>query len=1104
MGSSCNVRDPLVNYCDRFTDGWALVGAFTDSIAASTLVEVSPAAGPAAVNTNASLSVVKDANKQAWEANSALGQVTEGKALNLGTQPSMGENHLVSIDIYELFISAVLAMVSYHLARFHNHLPLNSRTLLSPAAVMSVSPNSSDFDESSEPRQASTMVTLDVRLTDAGTLILISSTASSGASRLRPTAWNDNGSLEPGRLDLRLSPGGQIVKLAGSTASATGVMRAEAAAPFERPDVDMQIPETRLEDAWKSRVQGWLAGKGIYLQHPTARDWVQVLTASSRAPTRDNEVSPQEDRSGDLQFLWPRELCYTLAEAQSNCLDTGVEHLQVSDQESGLHDPLGFAEDWFKSKSIRDDQLEAARSTRQIDELLAQQSRASETAILDHNSMDEPYIRAVNYLDLHAAGTIYPTPPDGTHIQGSTGPHISNEIGLTPENGEVAHFDQGASLGANNEHGSARPLQVNEGVYETGERRRSDASQLAMLSAGYDASNGDMFGDMDGDMFGTSGITEADFSFFDEPDLEDTGDQTFDSMDPTSRADPSSHLGLACQSVPEGDFATLTGGNPGSHDMLSGLTPSIGMQTFEHNADGLTHKYLTEQEEPLPMEADVELNQGTPITNGAGDGAGDVEGPGFPSPPLSPISVRNKLLPRLEDSLVAQARSHIAVVDEASRHHTNGARFEEGVFGRVAFARTVDFSDGKYGDDGRFSGKVAEGVAHQNGQSRKSDIPSIGFPSSARSHSQANDVDSVSNLSIQNDDVGLDSDNSSELGEAPTEAAFRTHLSSLEDTDDKDLSKDTSAVAGVKRKRDSLDCKDTLVEEASPLIRQLSINNDKAQIELPSLSCFVPSASALPLKPTEPYNSKDTRKAVGLSDEDYIRVAQILTDQVVSSSLSTYQLSPTLRDGIPSIPTAQAGKDEQATMTEVIGSIFCGSSLCDLETYAAIEETTWESPSNMRSLNKHPRSTKTNDGPGGLGSHIFRLNAPHIRVQRADTPLEVLSPALPFWETLGFGPVNGTKDVRAFCICPSIQGLDDAADAFLEGLGSAYESCKFGSHTRGYYPNSPSPGLVPIAGGEANSSLESHVERIVAACEELGETTSPVRRNRLTIIQVHS
>lgn len=1078
--------------CDRYTNDYTLIGILTSSITAPTLLDLPPTAPLAPPSVNASLRTVKDINNQVWEANASLGITTEDKDTNQGLQLTMGDDGVSSVDIYENFISAVLAMVSYNLAYYHNYLPLNSRTFLSPAAAMSILPNWSDLNQSSEPRGGSTLVTLDVRLTDMGTLIVTSSVVSSKISRLRPSSWDDDSWLQAAELELSLSPGGQTAKHIGPAVSSTDIMLAESAPSSERPYVDVPLREMLLIDTWKVRVKAWLVGKGIHLADTTPRDWVKVLTTSSRAPTAGNGGLSQKDGSHELQFLWPRELCYTRVIAYSDRLYASDNCLQISEVDAGSYDPLSFAEDWFKSKLLRHEQLEAARSARQADEALAQHSRVSETMLLENNAMDEPYIRVVNYLDLHAAGTIYPTPPDGTHTQGSTGAHISNEIGSTPDNGDVGNCDQSASVGANQEHGLTTATQIDEGLSESGERRRSDASQIAMLSAAYDASNVDMFGDMDGDMFGTSGITEADFSFFDQPDMEDAGDEISGPADHASLADASSRINSVSQSTPQnmaGDFPIHSCRDSRSHDIHSGHTNSIAIDNNAQNADDMHYQHLLDPEAPMSVQAGIDPYQGTPlIRSGADEGTGGVGDNDFLSPPLSPVSVRQRILPKLENSLVTLAGPQPAVPDGVSKHCTTDTSSQESGFGRVKFARAVDFSDGKYRDDGRFSSHLQGGVSHQESRSLTSDIPSIGLPTARRKDSRVNTVRRISNTSVPSEDTALDSDVVSELDGGDSEDAFETQVSPTANTDSMDLGEDTSV--GVKRKRDSSHGDNAPAEVPSTqTTKQPPPDESEAGYQLPSLSRFDPSASAWPLPRSEPQSGKYKRKAVGLSDDDYIRVAQILTDQVVSSSLGCYGHVNTLNSGTAEPPMVFAGKEVQSAVGKVIRSIFPTSSLCDLETYAAIKETTWESPTNVRALNKHSRWAKTGgDGSGGLESHISRLNAPHIRVQRAETPLEVLSPSVPFWETLGFGPVNGTKDVRAFCICPPMQGLEDAADSFLKGLGSAYESCKLGSHTRGDYPKSPRPGLVPIVGGEATPSLENTVNQIIVACEEFGKT----------------
>ncbi|KAG6361525.1 hypothetical protein INS49_009752 [Diaporthe citri] len=53
-----------------------------------------------------------------------------------------------------------------------------------------------------------------------------------------------------------------------------------------------------------------------------------------------------------------------------------------------------------------------------------------------------------------------------------------------------------------------------------------------------------------------------------------------------------------------------------------------------------------------------------------------------------------------------------------------------------------------------------------------------------------------------------------------------------------------------------------------------------------------------------------------------------------------------------------------------------------------------------------------------------------------------------FWETLGLGPSQGSKNVHAVCVFPGLDGVADFAGILLERLHNVYESLKLGSFER--------------------------------------------------------
>ena len=96
-----------------------------------------------------------------------------------------------------------------------------------------------------------------------------------------------------------------------------------------------------------------------------------------------------------------------------------------------------------------------------------------------------------------------------------------------------------------------------------------------------------------------------------------------------------------------------------------------------------------------------------------------------------------------------------------------------------------------------------------------------------------------------------------------------------------------------------------------------------------------------------------------------------------------------------------------------------------------------------------------------IGNHIHPMLVPLLRLQRYDSLLEVSSSALAFWEALGLAPANGPKNVRAYCICPDTEDHRELIDHLLISTTVAYESCKFGAHSRGRDFGRYKDGIIP-------------------------------------------
>lgn len=995
-----------------------------------------------------------------------------------------------------MLLSAILASISYRLSKLHNYVPLNSRTFLSPPSDLPSLQDSFDVGEPFELREESLLVTLDVRLRGTGTVIVSSSTTTSDFSCATPRYLYESEIIRPGFTDLWLSPSGRVARYVGPLLIGTGIAQDSISGPFEQKGQQMDLHSSKLQlwHFWKERVTEWLVGRGFSAATIEQEGWLIVQILMFQDTITDDEANPEETISPKpdklLTISWPAKLCYL--RRKPNALDTKLGWPVHSDH-TDSNDPLKFAEEWFCSRQLRDDIIESGRSARQAQELLAQQSKLSETAVHDRDIMEEPFVRVSNYLDLQTASVMYPTPPDGTHIQGSTGPQLHVGIGSTPDNGDGSNLDHDAEAAVNPEHALAGSGRTDHEAFETGARRSSEISQLAMSSAAYGAAGEDLFADedADADMFGTSGITEADFSFFDDPDLNDAEGQMFESIENTRSMGPDIYAGAAtphAQDTFADPLSTLSRGNSmpdHSPDQdLSAIAEELPGRSEERSR---VHGHI--DEEGLPVD-DVEPYPNEDAPSGAisileGNEAQDYR---FSSPPLSPISIKKKLIPAMN----VQAKTVGGPTNEAShldfKNHPVDDSRRHCTFDPVAFAGNVDFSDQKYKPNGRFS-IASQVLANKPPFSRKMDIPSIGFPKKKQTSGSWNKKNRPIALLENHDDFLLGPDLA---GEAEEE---RSSFPGSQESDQDDSSyttvdeaKSTLAI-GLKRKRDLADSGDDLVHSTSQQLNLDSPVKEEGQVPatMLSLTHFSSDPSDWPFAVDNQRIGGDTLLLSHMNDEEYVRVAQILADQLSSSTLnSSTQYPPQI--GLPLTPNTYTGSC-QAVIAEVIKSVFDNSSLCDLETFAAIEDRSGNPPT---VANNHLKTAKRTAGGSELqrsSTQIFKLQAPHIRVQRAETAIEVLPPALPFWESFGFGPVNGPKDVIAFCLYPPSEGLEHAISTFLEGLGSVYESCKLGSHVPGDDCGQIRRGLVPIIPNEANSDYEMFIGDLKESCEGLGRTS---------------
>lgn len=397
-------------------------------------------------------------------------------------------------DIYSKFISALLLSISYSLAGRGSYIPLGSHLLVE---VPTASATSLDLILDSVPTGLEA-IELNVHWTTSGCIIISAVPSSSLGLRQLSTSITDvdHTSDKFCGWDIRLAPSSSHAKFhAIEPRSGSGALSREEAVP----DIDgVRVTDQRRfqRQRWKSRVRVWLTARGISINDQER--WIEAeLTAPhTLVNTMDTAVAP--GTVNIYTILWPASLCFF-----SNLLgeQSTTEHAAwlFTPMEDVFHDPLLDAETWFNAKAEREAAIELKRQEK---EMLA---RCKETVSVDDGDEDVNDIdaRTNQYIDAQAINGVYPTPPDGFQPQIASAP-TTNDPRTSPAG-------QGSTSVAVNTpqdpKAAANPAAI--------------PSDFGLGSGSYENNDDeDLFGDMDTETFATNGLTEADFSFFDEPDVE--------------------------------------------------------------------------------------------------------------------------------------------------------------------------------------------------------------------------------------------------------------------------------------------------------------------------------------------------------------------------------------------------------------------------------------------------------------------------------------------------------------------------------------------------------------------------------------------------------
>lgn len=608
---------------------------------------------------------------------------------------------------------------------------------------------------------------------------------------------------KPG-VDVWLCPNGTIARLVTANVDPSNALS---------PNNPLPAINSAKQIQWKSDVLRWLQNFGLNVGAADEEPWVEVEVWEPFFARLAGEAWRQSDENPSMlplkRMLWPARFCFRRASSSKSSSRV---------QTSLLDEPLDFAEQWSTvTGSLNLDAAVNLQNTPIAQEPQPRDLEMSPSPKVEPTEHIESLSRIAQYPDLQSANLVYPTPPDGAVPVGPSAPSTSEAMADGPDFGISRGHQQ--SSRRNFEDTDSPLIQNNATGVGTG---RYDASDEE-----------DLFGEISGRDFGSKGIADADFSFFDDPDFEGMGG------DEQSEEFEQAHQPSPGQSYVDPDAMADEVQSPN-------LLPEPTITQEEH----LSPAHEKPSESPDQIKLRDELTQ-SPIDRA----------PQTISPPLSPIEVKKILFPG------TQVAGHTQPTDHRGQGH----------YLPVTFEHRLGNWDQKYGAAGKFwfstDNPLEDGV-------QSSTIPTIGLPRRTRGSA---------NGSITKDRSAVGT------SVAKIEQDLRSTSVSSDESDDSDDSvemlsepaptpKTIPTIPSLKRKRAPSDS--DLLSIASPA--KSMAGNDTNPPSATENSIFLGNFLANFSDWTfTGYFSAFTpqQHPVLLRREHQLQVAQLLVDQITQSSL---------------------------------------------------------------------------------------------------------------------------------------------------------------------------------------------------------------------------
>jgi mediator of RNA polymerase II transcription subunit 13, fungi type len=899
-------------------------------------------------------------------------------------------------EAYHYFISALLASTMARLALELGAIPLSGDSIL----LQEQSPWS--CHGGAQPTAA--IANVRPFLTTAGSLVL--------ALRVQPI----KGLRSLGSADGLIGVMGDTVMLAP-----LGVFATVAESVSIQPEEVLQSDDssiTRMRQHFpessqpeRRRCLELFGSRGVPADIMQTRSWA-CMRALRLHPTRS--VGDRRWASSflrQLRFCWPAGLCFQ-KHARSKPIPLQIEE---EDEQGSSYDPLTAAQAWFLDTEKREQEI--AKRQEERDRLAVAQDRS------DSESRPQPPVNSLSPIAIRrmsgsgaAAGAMYPTPPDGIQPSGVT-PSIDGTMsspGQQPSTAAVADIDTvmvGSGIGDE---------EVFDEVWDANDSQKRDRPPEPPI----------MFGDLGDDMFSGADITDADFNFFDEqPEAPD--------MDLAAVTDAS---------PPDGDAeAGILHAPHADESAVSNTKPSETADTPTFTKPELRHARSVLEDEVKLRQAENEQ-----AAKRHKQGAGSKRS----SSPFDPAAIFKRVKASME-SVPNQ------VVQTASSKINPGKR-RSSIFEKVRFDAQLHIGrDYQENDDYEFSASSHKHPSNP-GSIAHPTLPSYGAQSTSKKGKRLRDLPS----NIGNLISDLESHSIRQQGQrSPAKIEMTPSKEALIDLEDVDSTEESSyhSDSDTTPAQSPLTLqKMTEVDTPSALVSSADLDSDpdpQTQSNTMQVLSQFDGLDVAEISPAEYFADLETVPFQrGISDKDFVQVAQIITEQAVSGHLDVtavevgqFMSEATTRRQEMAAIGRHCLSALHASLPRCLGSAMA----CSFRPYVDIQDLPLAGPQGRL----QPRLP-----PGDLPrtASVFTITAPHLEARRTDTRLSVLPSAIGFWESLGLGPASGPKDVSACCVFPGWQGVENGAMALLDKLRVVYESLKLGSFEQLPPVHKKEWALVPI------------------------------------------